>query len=342
MPETIAAEPVAATTPGPRLSLRWLAAAALVLALLWGGWWLYQVLLGPNLHVVVPGKVYRGSQPKPGDLDRLVARYGIRTIVNLRGCCDPLPWYLDEARASQRLGLSQEDVAFSAIHLPSKHEIRNLLDVFDRSEYPIFMHCRHGADRTGLAAAVVLLLDETIPYATARGQLGLGYGHLSVGRTAALDHFFDLYEDWLAKNSTGHSPANFRRWALNEYEGGWCRADVFAVEPVQPPRAGEPLGFRVRIRNTSPYAWDFKPTATAGFHVFFQVWDAEGRGVADGRAGLMAKHVGAGETVETTVVVPPLAKAGRYRLLVDMIEENHCWFFQTGSEPWEGELHVRE
>jgi hypothetical protein len=204
------------------------------------------------------------------------------------------------------------------------------------------MHCRHGADRTGLAAAVVLLLDDAVPYDTARRQLGIRYGHLSVGRTGALDRFFDLYEDWLTKAGQKHSAANFRRWALSEYEGGWCRAEVRSVEPMQPLKTGAPLGFRVTIRNTSPYAWELKPTTTAGFHVFFLVRDDEGRGVAHGRAGLRAKTVAPGASLDATVVIPPLERAGRYRLMVDMIEENHCWFFQTGSEPWEEELEVRE
>jgi hypothetical protein len=28
--------------------------------------------------------------------------------------------------------------------------------------------------------------------------------------------------------------------------------------------------------------------------------------------------------------------------VVDMIEEGHCWFHQTGSELWEEELAIRE
>jgi hypothetical protein len=27
---------------------------------------------------------------------------------------------------------------------------------------------------------------------------------------------------------------------------------------------------------------------------------------------------------------------------VDMIEEGHCWFHQTGSEPWQEEMTIRE
>jgi hypothetical protein len=33
---------------------------------------------------------------------------------------------------------------------------------------------------------------------------------------------------------------------------------------------------------------------------------------------------------------------GRYRLLVDMVDEQQSWFFQVGSEPLEEELDVIE
>ena len=37
-----------------------------------------------------------------------------------------------------------------------------------------------------------------------------------------------------------------------------------------------------------------------------------------------------------------IAVKGTYRLMMDMIEEGHCWFHQTGSAPWEEELAIRE
>jgi hypothetical protein len=322
--------------------LRRLAPACLtVLVLGLGAWWLGDVLLGSNLHTVIPGKVYRGAQPTAAALERIVRAYNIRTIVNLRGCSSPLPWYLDEGRVAQRRGIGLEDISFSAIHLPSVGELRTLLEVLDRTEYPIFLHCRHGADRTGLAAAIVLALQDDVPYAQARRELGLYYGHLSFGRTGMLDRFFDLYEDWLHASGQEHNPARFRHWMLNEYHGGWVAGGVEAVERISAARAGRPIGFRVRFRNCSTATWQLRPTVTAGIHVFFHVWDAEGVGVAEGKAGMLDATVGPGESFEVTMVVPPL-KAGWHWLTADLIEENHCIFYQVGSESWQGELIVRE
>jgi protein tyrosine phosphatase (PTP) superfamily phosphohydrolase (DUF442 family) len=329
--------------PGRRRFRRPLVLALAALPALLLGWYFWGMYGAGNLHAVIPGQVYRGGQHSPAALEALIHRLGIRTVVNLRGCCDPHPWYLEQARLVQRLGLSQEDVSFSAIHLPSTHELRQLVEVIDRAEYPIFFHCRHGADRTGLAAAVTLLLKGEVSYEEARGQLGLRYGHVFVGKTTVLDRFFDLYEDWLAETYQEHAGEYFRQWVLHEYQGGWCNGRVEAMVPLEEEaKVGLPIGYRVTVRNLGKTTWQFKPTATAGMHLFFQVWDEEGRGAAVGRAGMKEATVGPGESIDLTLVIPPLARAGRYRLLVDMIEEYHCWFFQVGAEPWEEELDVRE
>src|SRR5262249_56457842 len=100
--------------PSPRRLLRRVLKAVLIVIALPAGAEAYRVVFGSNLHAVVPGQIYRCSQPSDGDLERAVAAYGVRTVVNLRGCSDPLEWYVEEARATHRLGVSQEDLWFSA------------------------------------------------------------------------------------------------------------------------------------------------------------------------------------------------------------------------------------
>src|SRR5260370_22516227 len=171
-----------------------------------------RVFLGANVHTVVPGRVYRCAQPAAAALEQLVKAYGLRTVVNLRGCGNPLPWYLEESRATHALDVAHEDICFSAGRLPSAPELGRLVEVLDRAEYPLLLHCRRGADRTGLAATVVRLLQTDEPLAPARRQLSLRYGHIALGRPAYLDQFFDLYADWLRLRGIDHAPAAFRHW----------------------------------------------------------------------------------------------------------------------------------
>src|SRR5947209_7532135 len=70
-----------------------------------------RVFFGRNLHAVVPGQVYRCAQLSAAELEDVIRSHGIRTVVNLRGCCAPFPWYLDECRGTARRGVSHEDVS---------------------------------------------------------------------------------------------------------------------------------------------------------------------------------------------------------------------------------------
>jgi hypothetical protein len=304
---------------------------------------LYQLYGAGNFHEVVPGQLYRGAQPSPEALATMIERYHIRTVLNVRGTCWPEPWYVGEATVCQERGVNLEDVSFSAVHLPSRYELKVLIDVLDRAERPIFVHCRHGADRTGIAGMTAMLLLDEQTFAAARGQLSINYGHLPFGKPANLDRFVKLYEDWLAKTEQSHSPKNFRQWALREYQGGWCDARFEKVERLfEVPRLHKAMEYNVVVRNTGPTAWHFKPLKTAGHHVTFKLLNERQNIVYEGRAGMFDKVVEPGETIQVTLIIPPREDTGYYRLMIDMIEEGHCWFHQTGSEPWEEEFVIRE
>ncbi len=339
------AEPVPPSAPRPSAAGRWAkraGTAAVALAALAVLQEVGSVLVGANFHTVLPGRVYRCAQPSPQALAEMVESHGIRTVVNLRGRCNPFPWYLEEARATCRLDLCQEDICLSAGRLPSVNELRRLIEVLDRTEYPLVFHCRRGADRTGLASAVAFLLQPDFTFAQATRQLSLRYGHAPVGRTTCLDDFLDLYAAWLAGQPRAHSPAAFRQWALHEYTAGECRAavELLTAAPLR-LRAGEPTAVRVRAHNRGVRPWYFRPTLNAGIHVGFHIWDAQDRQVAMDKAGQFDAVVPPGRSIDVTLPLPALGP-GRYRLTVDLVDEQRCWFFQAGSEPLEEELEVRE
>jgi protein tyrosine phosphatase (PTP) superfamily phosphohydrolase (DUF442 family) len=299
-----------------------------------------RVLFGRNCHTVLPGRVYRCAQLSGAALERTIHTLGIRSVVNLRGCCAAFPWYLAECRATHRADVAQEDICLSASRLPSVHEVRRLVEVFDRAEYPLLVHCRRGADRTGLACAVVLLLHTDASFAQARRQLGVRYGHFPLGRRAHLDRFFDLYADWLHSQGLPHSPAAFRRWLTRDYCPGECRGTLEPLDfPARVP-AGEPSALRVRVHNTGTKPWRFRPDTSAGIHVGFTLWDPAGRVRAVGRSGLFDAEVVPGKSLDLQVLLPALKQPGRYSLLVDLVDEQHGWFYQAGSEPLERDIVV--
>jgi hypothetical protein len=272
----------------------------------------------------------------------MVRNNGIQTVVNLRGCAPPLRWYMEESRATHDMNLVQEDIAFAANRFPSLSEVRRLVEVLDRSAYPILLHCRQGADRSGLAAAIARLLQPGVTVRQATEQLGWRYGHIPLAHSIWLDRFLECYATWLISHHRIHTPSAFRKWLSGQQCPGPYRCQIDLQSPVPTIASDEPGIVCVRIRNTGTDFWRFKPDPNAGNHCVFWILDQDENGVASGRFGLFDQRVSPGEAIDLQLVIPPLHKPGLYRMLIDMADEQHCWFHQTGAEPLEAELIVHE
>jgi predicted protein tyrosine phosphatase len=289
-----------------------------------------RMIVARNTHVVVPDRLYRSAQLSPTQLETFVREHQVRTVVNLRG--RPFdPWYPAEMEATQALAVSQEDITTSANRLPSPGEIRRLIEVFDRSEHPILVHCQQGADRTGMAAAIYQLLYTDASYAAARRQCSPRYGHLAIHTAAAMDDFFDRYEGWLRERGASHSPDAFREWATNHYSPGPNRGRLELRGPTGSVDVGRPAVFSVRAYNTSPEPWHLKAGTAAGVHANYIVLAPDGQVAYSGRAGFFDRTVPPSEHVDLNLPVPAPTAAGRYRLYVDLMTRN-VTFTQYGSE----------
>jgi len=99
----------------------------------------------PNLHRVTDN-LYRGAQPTAEGFKEL-EKMGVKTIINLRG------FHSDEDLL-KNTHLSYESIRFNTWHPEDEDVIKFLQIVTDKNRYPIFVHCQHGADRTGLMIAI--------------------------------------------------------------------------------------------------------------------------------------------------------------------------------------------
>lgn len=105
----------------------------------------------PNLHKVSEN-LYRGAQPTAEGMKQL-EKMGIKTVVNLRsGHSDR-----DEIEETK---LSYEHITMTAWNPKTKDVIRFLQIVTDSSRTPVFVHCKHGADRTGTVCAIYRIVLE--------------------------------------------------------------------------------------------------------------------------------------------------------------------------------------
>jgi protein tyrosine phosphatase (PTP) superfamily phosphohydrolase (DUF442 family) len=328
------------TMPKPKLKRAKRIAIALIagLALAVAGEVAHVLFFG-NVHEVIPGRVYRSGQLSPDKLRSVIANRGIKTVINLRGCCNPFDWYLNECRVTHDLNVSQEDITFSAIRLPPPPEIKRLIDVLDHAEYPVIMHCRQGADRTGLASGVSMLLHSDADLATARRQCSPRYAHFAVLETANMDRFFDMYENWLNENKLTHSPERFRSWAFNDYRPDPAPARIEVIGKVPTIPVDTSGSFMIRATNLSRSTWEFKTGTFTAIHVRAVVENREGKVIHICRAGLFEARVAPGESIDIPITLPPLHQEGHHRVIVDLVDRN-INFCQLGSEWLEVEVPV--
>jgi len=156
--------------------LKRLAAAISILVLVAGVTYLHIDLTG-NFHVVSPGRVYRSGQLTEKQLVEYTKKYGIRSVLNLRGKNEQSDWWKKEIAAAGRLGLKHYDVGLSSKKEPTEKEVQELIAVLQEAPKPLLIHCFGGADRSGLVSAIYLYRFEGYPYEKARRQLSFIYGH---------------------------------------------------------------------------------------------------------------------------------------------------------------------
>jgi len=104
-----------------------------------------------NFHQVTTN-LYRGAQPNKRGMAELKAM-GIKTVMNLRS----LHSDDDEARG---LGLKLQRLHMKPWHSEEEDVVGFLKVAANTNNYPIFVHCQRGADRTGLVCAMYRVVFE--------------------------------------------------------------------------------------------------------------------------------------------------------------------------------------
>lgn len=153
-----------------------------------------------NEAEIAPGLI-RANHPTERRLRAHAAR-GLKTVINLRGA-SMQPQYQLEKKLCDELGLTLVDYPLAAHAAPSVKDALTVLDLMNKVDRPALMHCKSGADRTGIASALYVL-DQGGTVEQARAQLSLRFVHLKNGSKGVLDRVIDAYaaqdkplRDWL-------------------------------------------------------------------------------------------------------------------------------------------------
>jgi len=162
-----------------------------------------------NFHSVVPG-LYRGARPSAEGMNYL-KQIGIRNVIDLQGgdIDDPIlgaifakmepgetPEWISYERATMKsLGIGFIDLPLSSWQDVTKKEKvsikKALVMMNDEKNWPLFVHCEHGKDRTGLVVALYrVLYQHWTPEAAHDEMEALGHNGASMVLTHDMDEFF--------------------------------------------------------------------------------------------------------------------------------------------------------
>ena len=141
----------------------------------------------PRFDEVVSAKIYRGAQPSEAGFQILASDFKIRTVLDLRNEDQKqIDW---EHQVVKSLGMDFISVPTSSILSPNDWDMEYIEDVLENPKhYPIFVHCQHGRDRTGLVIGLYRVLHEKMaPSHAYQEMLDHGFRAILYG----LNHYFE-------------------------------------------------------------------------------------------------------------------------------------------------------
>ncbi|MFW0072679.1 MAG: tyrosine-protein phosphatase [Coxiella-like endosymbiont] len=165
-------------------------------------------------HTVISQKIYRSAQLSPQRLKEVIQIKHIKTIINLRGAQPCEKWYLNELRLTKAMGVKYFDVPLPSYSLPSQKHLEKLVSLLLYAPQPILVHCLGGADRSGLASAVAMILEQNAPISKSQEQFSIWnfvFSDKSVGKVTFSDYF-----RWLAQNQLTSNRQNFLEWVFSK------------------------------------------------------------------------------------------------------------------------------
>ena len=97
----------------------------------------------------ISAKLYRGAEPDAAAIANL-SQLGIKGIIDLRIGNEV---WSKEATQAQAAGILYTNVPLRGMGRPTDDQIRQVLSLIESMPGPVFIHCRHGCDRTGTVIA---------------------------------------------------------------------------------------------------------------------------------------------------------------------------------------------
>ena len=165
-----------------------------------------------NSWAKLPGDMYRSNQPYPFQIKRYIKKYDIKSILNLRGERNCSSYFL-EKNFCDKNNIKLYNFPISSRDLPDKEKLLNFEILLNNIDYPCIMHCKSGADRAGLGAALYLIYKQKYSIEKASKQLTFKHLHIKYAKTGILDFFFQQVINEKIKNKS-----EFLNWITKNYD----------------------------------------------------------------------------------------------------------------------------
>jgi protein tyrosine/serine phosphatase len=150
-----------------------------------------------NIHTVEKDTFYRSRQLAPEVLAAYIEKFGIKSVINLRGCREKAVWWHAERSVCEQHSVEHYDVRLSARNWSDRKAIEQLLNLYETAKKPILAHCHMGADRAGEASALWIWYRGW-PLKDALQQLTSRYRHASTARPCKRAFIKDFYRHKMA------------------------------------------------------------------------------------------------------------------------------------------------
>lgn len=140
-----------------------------------------------NVGIVAPG-IFRGAQPKKDGYETL-KKMGIKVVLNLRTT-------RDEKVLVEGMGMKYIEKPINIFKNINAQQIQEIIKLItDPDNQPIYIHCKHGADRTGLIIAIYRIEVERWSIEEAEEEME------SFGFHSIWFHLKDFLRNYYKKNN---------------------------------------------------------------------------------------------------------------------------------------------
>ena len=102
--------------------------------------------------------IYRGDQPDTVEDYETLKSIGIKTLINLR---HEESWQGREKDTAAGMGFNYQSYPMNPLNYPQEAQVNAILsDLTNPELQPVYLHCKHGKDRTGMIIGIYRVEDE--------------------------------------------------------------------------------------------------------------------------------------------------------------------------------------